>query len=173
MGGRHERAEVGETRGEVRQGVDAEPGQQEAEEAGTDEGLEQQSYSGEPMFPTGVLDPGRMLTRLGRRSRSGCGSWLVRTDRRGHRQSGRLQTHQQRGAHDQVPPALDAPGIREPVIGPPEFVRGLLEAVCGSCVRSPNVLPTVRSIVPGRLVIRCQVVSGGVVSRQARGRDRW
>ena len=59
--GVHEGAEVGEPGGEVRQGMDAQPGQQEA---GADEGLEEDPQVGEPVLPAGVLGPGRMLTRL-------------------------------------------------------------------------------------------------------------
>src|SRR5258708_32118629 len=65
--GIHERAQVSEPRGEVRQGMHAQPGQQEA---GTDEGLEEKPQIGEAMLPTGVVGPGRMLTCRGRR-RSG------------------------------------------------------------------------------------------------------
>src|SRR5260370_2890727 len=58
--GVHERAQVGEAGGEVWQGLDAEPGQQEA---GTDEGLEEQPQVGEPMLPTGIVRPGGGLPR--------------------------------------------------------------------------------------------------------------
>src|SRR5712664_2391538 len=74
--GIHERAQVGEAGGEVWQGMDAEPGQQEA---GTDEGLEEQPQVGEPMLPTGVVGPGGMLTHHGGRSRGGRRSGRVRT----------------------------------------------------------------------------------------------
>ena len=42
-------------------GMDAEPGQQEA---GADEGLEEDPQVGEPVLPTGIVGPGRMLTRF-------------------------------------------------------------------------------------------------------------
>src|SRR5260370_15302907 len=90
--GIHERTQVGEPRGEVRQGMNAEPGQQEA---GTDEGLEEYPQVGEPMLPTGILGPGRMLPRHGGRSRGRRGSGLLRCGAcRGHCQRGRLQTHE-------------------------------------------------------------------------------
>src|SRR5260221_7043017 len=62
--GIHERTQVGEPRGEMRQGMNAEPGQQEA---GTDERLEEEPQVSEPMVPTGIVGPGRMLRRHGGR----------------------------------------------------------------------------------------------------------
>jgi len=107
--------------------------------------------------------------------------------RRGHigwvswRKDRCLEADEQIGAHDQLPPARAAPSLGQPVIGPAQFILGVFETVLGSCVRSPYVLlmcPTVRSILPGRLVMRCQVVSGGrwtgsVVSTEERVGVRW
>ena len=67
------------------------PGQQEG---GTDEGLEQQPQVGEPMLPTRILDPGRMVIG-GARRRGGRGRQGRRLlDGRCSGQGGRLQTHQ-------------------------------------------------------------------------------
>ncbi len=125
--GIHERAQVGEPRGEVGQGMDAQPGQQEA---GTDEGLEEEPQVGESMLPTGVLRPGRMLTRHGGRSRGRRGSGRVRCGHcRCHCQRGRLPAHEQIGAQHEFPPARDAPSRGQPVIGPAQFILGVLEAL--------------------------------------------
>lgn len=133
MVGVHEGAEVGE----VWQGMDAEPGQQEA---GTHKGLQEDALVGEPMLPAGVVGPGRMLSRLiGRCSGGACGSGLARAARRERfpcGQRGRLQAHQQVGAPDQLPSARDAVRVGQPVIGPPKLILGVLEAI-----RDPRAHP--------------------------------
>src|SRR5260370_34085970 len=86
--------------------MNAEPGQQEA---GTDEGLEEESQVGEPMLPTGIVGPGRMLRRRGGRSRGGRGlGRLPWGHLPWHLQRGALQAPQDIAPHDAVATPLDA-----------------------------------------------------------------
>jgi hypothetical protein len=143
--GIHEGAELSQAGGEVREGIDAEPGQQEA---GADKGLQKQAQ-----IPTGVVRPGGMR---------GSGAALQACDRLVVKRKGRgLETDEQIGAHDEFPPAGDALGVGQAIIRPAQFVLGLLEPVLGSYVRSPKVWLTLRSILPGKLVMRSHVVSDG------------
>lgn len=53
--GIHDRAEISQACGEIRQGRETPPGQQET---GTDEGLPEKPESGEPVFLAGTVHPG-------------------------------------------------------------------------------------------------------------------
>ena len=117
--GIHEGAQVGQTGGEVGQGIETQPGEQQT---GTDEGLQEQAQIVESVFPAGIVGPGRVLQGGSRRG------GLRRIGGRG-RQGRSLQTHEQIGAHHQLPPALDTGGIGEAEIGPAEFIFGLFKSI--------------------------------------------
>jgi len=159
--GVHEGAEVGQLRREVGERIDAQPRQQEA---GADEGLEQQPQIGETMLPTGVVRPGRMLDgglrRCGgrRRLRRGESASLAFCLSRWNSKHRRLQAHQQIGAEDQFPPAFDTGRVRQPVIRPSKFVLGLLEAILdpgpqaeGVADAALNCSGEIRHDLPGRV----------------------
>jgi hypothetical protein len=74
----HEGAQVRQPRGKVREGVEPQPGQQQA---GADEGLQEPPEVVEPLLPAGVVGPGGMLA-----GRSSGGTDRLRWDRRCCRQ---------------------------------------------------------------------------------------
>jgi hypothetical protein len=146
-----DRLDVGE-RGEV------EPGQ---EQAGRDVGGQQQPKRVEVALPPRTSIPVRMGGHRGEGDLLLGGGGRRRSDLAAGGEVGALPADERVGAHHQVPPALAARLVGDAVVGPAAVVRGLLEARRGSCVRKPNGLPTVCGIVPGRWVMRSQVVSGG------------
>src|SRR5215469_12503428 len=130
-----EGAEVCQARGEVRERIEPQPGEQEAS---TDEGLQEQPQVVEPMFPAGVLGPGRMLPGSpSSRDYLHCRSGRRVGRRRG--EDGRLQAHEQVGTQHQFPPALNTRGIREPKIRPAQLILGVLESIFDPSPQSERV----------------------------------
>jgi hypothetical protein len=122
--GIHERAQVVKTVAHARQGDELESREEKAD---AHEQLQEQAEIVEQMLPACLGVPGGM--RLKREE----GRWsrMCAAERSKDRT---LQAHQQRGAHDHFPPARDALGVGEAVVGPAHFIFDLPEAVLNGLI---------------------------------------